>query len=206
VKTRTARKPRLRDAHKNMTLARLKEASRKIFYSKNYDAVSMDEIAAEAGVSRGTVYLHFPSKSELLFDLLYDDLAAQMQLYEQLAAVRKADRRAIRAWLQEYRASMHERRISIQLFPVAFRSMPERASIVGVHRDSAIGKLGKRYPGFDLDGLQPGPRERKRAECYIMLFMLEQVAVVFSSEFGAPDIEVGLDILADKLLAFCASG
>jgi len=199
-------KPKLRDAHKNITLGRLKEASRKVFYSKNYDAVSIDEIAAEAGVSRGTVYSHFSSKSELLFDLLNDDLAAQMKLYEQLAALRKADRRAIRAWLEAYRASMHERRISNQLFPMAFRSMPERASSIGVHRDTAIAKLGKRYPGFDLNGLQPGPRERKRAQAYMMLFSLEQVAYVFSSEYGAPDIEVGLDILADKILAFCVSG
>jgi AcrR family transcriptional regulator len=78
TKTRAAHKPKLRDAHRDMTLGRLKEAARKIFYSKNYDAVSIDEVAAEAGVSRGTVYLHFSSKSELLFDMLYDDLAAQM--------------------------------------------------------------------------------------------------------------------------------
>lgn len=206
MKTKAAHKPKLRDAHKSMTLGRLKEASRKIFYSKNYDAVSIDEIAAEAGVSRGTVYLHFSSKSELLFDLLRDDLAAQMRLYEELTALRKADRRSIRAWLEAYRASMHERRISNQLFPIAFRSMPERASIIGIHRDAAISKLGTRYSGFDLDGLQPGPREHKRAQAYMMLFVLEQVASVFSSEYGAPDIEVGIDILVDKLLTFCATG
>jgi hypothetical protein len=100
---------------------------------------------------------------------------------------------------------MHERRISNQLAPIAWRNMPERASIIGTHRDTAIAKLGKRYSGFDLNGLQPGPRQHKRARAYMMLFVLEQVASVFSSEFGAPDIEVGLDILADEILEFCAS-
>ncbi len=41
------------------------EAATQAFLSQGYAAVSMDAVAAEAGVSKRTVYNHFPSKREL---------------------------------------------------------------------------------------------------------------------------------------------
>ena len=40
-------------------------AARKLFLEQGYGAVSMDAIAAEAGVSKRTVYSHFANKEEL---------------------------------------------------------------------------------------------------------------------------------------------
>jgi len=40
-------------------------AARKLFLSASYDVISMDAIAAEAGVSKATVYSHFQSKEAL---------------------------------------------------------------------------------------------------------------------------------------------
>src|SRR3546814_20916116 len=74
-----------------MTLELIRKAARKIFYSKSFEDVSLDEIAAEAGVSRGTIYLHFPGKNDILLDLLSEDLAAQMAIYEELAAARSEE-------------------------------------------------------------------------------------------------------------------
>src|SRR3546814_6774264 len=64
-----SRKPKLRDIQKGMTLELIRKAARKIFYSKSFEDVSLDEIAAEAGVSRGTIYLDFPGKNDILLDL-----------------------------------------------------------------------------------------------------------------------------------------
>src|SRR3546814_9247543 len=43
-----SRKPKLRDIQKGMTLELIRKAARKIFYSKSFEDVSLDEIAAEA--------------------------------------------------------------------------------------------------------------------------------------------------------------
>ena len=40
-------------------------AARKLFLSASYDVISMDAIAAEAGVSKATVYSHFQNKEAL---------------------------------------------------------------------------------------------------------------------------------------------
>lgn len=52
-------------------------AARKLFLGSGYGAVSMDAIAAEAGVSKRTVYSHFQNK-ETLFGAVIGDLCAAM--------------------------------------------------------------------------------------------------------------------------------
>ncbi len=41
------------------------EAAKRIFTKKGFHGATVDEIAAEAGVAKGTVYLYFKSKAEL---------------------------------------------------------------------------------------------------------------------------------------------
>lgn len=43
------------------------EAAEKVFFRKGFDNASMDEVAAEAELSKGTLYLYFPNKYELEF-------------------------------------------------------------------------------------------------------------------------------------------
>jgi TetR/AcrR family fatty acid metabolism transcriptional regulator len=42
------------------------EAAEELLAEKGYHEMSIDDIAARVGVSKGTVYLHFPSKEELV--------------------------------------------------------------------------------------------------------------------------------------------
>jgi AcrR family transcriptional regulator len=46
------------------------EAAEELLAEKGYHEMSIDEIAARVGVSKGTVYLHFPSKEELVLAYL----------------------------------------------------------------------------------------------------------------------------------------
>jgi AcrR family transcriptional regulator len=54
------------------TRAHLLEAALKNFSSSGYDAASVDDICAEAGVSKGAFYHHFPSK-QAVFLALFED-------------------------------------------------------------------------------------------------------------------------------------
>lgn len=42
------------------------ETAREVFADKGYHGASIEDIAARAGIAKGTVYLHFPSKEDLL--------------------------------------------------------------------------------------------------------------------------------------------
>ncbi|MDX3130060.1 TetR/AcrR family transcriptional regulator [Streptomyces europaeiscabiei] len=54
---------RTRNAQANRD--RVYTAAIKVFAARGYDAATMDEIAAQAGVSRRTAFNHFPAKSDI---------------------------------------------------------------------------------------------------------------------------------------------
>lgn len=58
--------PRVVPEYKEMAREKIIQASIKLFIEKGYHGTTMDEIGAEIGVSKGTVYTYFKSKEELL--------------------------------------------------------------------------------------------------------------------------------------------
>jgi len=53
---------------------RILAAALKLFAHEPYQAVTMDRVAASAGVAKGTLYLYFPSKDALYLGVLSDGL------------------------------------------------------------------------------------------------------------------------------------
>ncbi len=53
------------------------DGARRLFLSKGFDASSMGDIAQEAGVSKGTLYVYFDSKERLFRELVSLEKAAQ---------------------------------------------------------------------------------------------------------------------------------
>ena len=51
----------------NKTRKIIFEAAIKVFSSNGYESATMDEVASEAGVAKGTLYYHFKSKEELFY-------------------------------------------------------------------------------------------------------------------------------------------
>jgi AcrR family transcriptional regulator len=63
------------------TRARLISTARHLFAARGFAATSTEEILGEAGVSRGALYHHFPSKTDLFratFEAVEDDLTARV--------------------------------------------------------------------------------------------------------------------------------
>jgi AcrR family transcriptional regulator len=68
------------------TAEKLRNAALELFARSGYAAVSMREIAAETGVQAGAIYNHFPTKQDLLNELL------QVHMETLLRAARRRDR------------------------------------------------------------------------------------------------------------------
>ena len=50
------------------------KASQRLFSRKGYQAVSVEDIARKARISKGTVYLYFHSKEEIYAQILLNDI------------------------------------------------------------------------------------------------------------------------------------
>ncbi len=72
-----------RSARKAETRGRLLEAAASVYAKRGFNGATLEEVAAEAGFTKGAVYAHFGSKENLLLALLEEHLASQIA--EQIA-------------------------------------------------------------------------------------------------------------------------
>ena len=75
-KKRTAKLTR--DEKKARTRRRLLDAAAEVFAHRGFAATSLDEIAEEAGFSKGAVYSNFASKEDLFLSVLDEHVSRQM--------------------------------------------------------------------------------------------------------------------------------
>lgn len=68
------------------------DAAEKVFFTKGIENATMDEIAEEAELSKGTIYLYFKSKEELLFAIDLRAIKILMSLFNETV---RADNPAI---------------------------------------------------------------------------------------------------------------
>ena len=58
------------------------DAAERVFFTKGYDLSTMDDVATEAELSKGTLYLYFNSKDELHFAIMEKGMEILLDLME----------------------------------------------------------------------------------------------------------------------------
>ena len=72
-----------RERRKEARPGELLEAALALFVEKGYAATKVDEVAARAGVSKGTLFLYFPSKEELFKAVVRESIVGRFGEWEQ---------------------------------------------------------------------------------------------------------------------------
>ncbi len=130
-----------RERRKDARPGELLDAALELFVEKGFAATRMEEVAARAGVSKGTVFLYFPSKVELFKAVVRQNISGRFE-----------------EWNAEF---AHFQGDSAELLRHAMLSWWER---VGATRASGISKLmmseGSNFPEiaefFHREVVQPG--------------------------------------------------
>lgn len=87
------------------TRAQLLEAAARVYARRGFEAATLDEVAEEAGFTKGAVYDHFGSKEKLLLALLDEHLSAQIaeqiDLFDTSTATTERPRAGADLWMNE---------------------------------------------------------------------------------------------------------
>ena len=149
----------LRERHRRRTLARLEEAALRLFAERGFDAVTVDDIAAEADVSRRTFFRYFASKE----DVLLADHFVQLARLRAAMAARPADEpivTALRNALLSMADDFEERKEMIILRGRLMRDTPSLQARSLVHQklwEDAMQELVAERLGVDpVTDLRPG--------------------------------------------------
>lgn len=57
------------------------EVSKRLFFEVGYDETSTKMIAKEVGVAEGTIFNYFPTKADIFFETIYDDIIRDQSLF-----------------------------------------------------------------------------------------------------------------------------
>ena len=126
-------RPGLRERRKRLTAAELESAALRLFGERGFDSVTVDDIAAEADVSRRTFFRYFASKE----DVLLADHFVQLSRLREAMAARPADEpilTALRNALLSMSTDFEERREMVLLRGRIMRDTPSLQARSLVHQ------------------------------------------------------------------------
>jgi AcrR family transcriptional regulator len=110
-----------RDLQREETRRRLRDAALAVFRRDGFASTRIDDIARKVGVSRGTFYFHFPTKEDVLLELLREAEASVARAVETLpssAPVKKVLETMCVAFAKQWE---HERELFPEVGSVALR-------------------------------------------------------------------------------------
>src|SRR5713226_1799238 len=75
----TAPRVSLKEKQRQEREALILQVAEEVLLEKGYHEASIDEIASRVGIAKGTVYLHFPSKEDLVVAIFERDMQQLLQ-------------------------------------------------------------------------------------------------------------------------------
>jgi AcrR family transcriptional regulator len=160
--------------------AQLLDVARKVFGNSGFHAVSMEDVAKEAGITKPILYDHFSSKKDLYLALLDEDLADLHDKVKEALDSPVGNRERIRASFQAYFDFVDEQadgfRLLMQETVGAERDFRERVEEVRDRILSEVADLIVRESGHTLD--------RQHAEV-VALGLIGMVETVAQNDPGA---------------------
>lgn len=142
-----------------------------LFAEKGFGQVSMRELAAHVGLTAGSLYHHFPSKQDLLYDLIEE-------LYEELQATLEQGRRA-RAQGRPVLPCLIGAHWQLQAErPMQFRLAERDFCCLSIEQQARLGALRERYEAGLLRLVAPQARrsvETLAATGHVLATLLNQL-------------------------------
>ena len=135
-------RPDVSDERKSQIL----NAAEGVFTKKGFDEARMDDIAEETGLSKGTLYLYFKSKEELIIAIL-DRIFGN--IFKQLEARKNEELHATEAIWRFTDEAVHDYKRMLHMMPIAYEFLAL------AFRNSIVQRSLKSYFKLYMDSLIP---------------------------------------------------
>lgn len=136
-----------RGERKAQTRAALLGAAARVYARRGFAGATLDEVAAEAGYSKGAVYGHFGSKENLLLALmgehLLEEVAEQMALFDRGRRTWERPLRGSERWMEQLDEDPDAFRLFVELWSYAQRDERLREGLA-----DGLGLLRRMFAGF----------------------------------------------------------
>ena len=124
-----------RSARRAQTRARLLDAAAQVYARQGFAGATLDEVAAEAGFTKGAVYGHFGSKENLLLALFEEYLAGQvteqMALFDRDRATWERPLAGSERWMDRLQERPERFRLFVELWIYSQRDERLRTRLAG---------------------------------------------------------------------------
>jgi AcrR family transcriptional regulator len=155
--TRTSRHQERAEA----TRSRLIHAAEKIFARDGFEAAKLEEIAAEAGHTRGAFYANFDSKEDLFLALLEREISSRIERADQHLQKFRDPEARLRAFREFFLSLCQDRRwslLALEFKLFAVRHPEVKARLAAMNRRLVGSKIGILREIFEASGRElPAP-------------------------------------------------
>lgn len=117
-------------------------AAKKVLAANTYDRTSLDQVALEAHVSKGSIYVYFPSKEALLWEVLKDSLERFIAAGKEAASDKPTPLGKVRALVQAHLEFLDA---DVEAFKIA---LSERTNLILNPRGHEIQTLWRVYQEY----------------------------------------------------------
>lgn len=187
------RRATLRAEQKNFTRSRLLEGAVQVFEERGYDDATVDEIAAAAGASRATFYLHFKSKADVV-EALAEQIAPDVEAYYSALdeALASGSRERVRDWLRDDLRWFAEHETVVRAIE----------HILISNRAEGVSRFSYEYTDYMPRFMQAWPENRRveaKLRVWTLVLTVSRVHMLWRSYKQMPDLDEDmlLDVLTD---------
>ena len=124
-----------RSARKAQTRSSLLSAAARVYARRGFGGATLDEVAAEAGFTKGAVYSHFGSKENLLLALMEEHLASQVAeqiaLFDRETTTWERPLAGSARWMEQLEQDPDPFRLFVELWVYAQRDERLRERLAG---------------------------------------------------------------------------
>ncbi|HUZ74404.1 MAG TPA: TetR/AcrR family transcriptional regulator [Stellaceae bacterium] len=165
------------------------------FAERGFAAASLDEIAARAGVTKGTLYLYFPSKEELFKAVVREALLPRISLFADGAAAGESAARQLTRLVAAWPALVATPHLGAipKLMIAEAGNFPELARF---YVDEVIDRARRIIVGIINRGIERGEFRRVDPEAAFFSVVAPLVVAVLWQQTFAPIVARPIDIEA----------